>query len=109
MAHLKDFKEELETKILNGHDRYTLDYERDVLVLPLHPLRSWRPLEKEIEELMSEGYLGAWFKERGFEPEIYVADYAYTTKPTYDSHSCTTYRGHTAYLRNRVTIRIFGK
>ena len=56
--------------------------------------------------LMEEGMLGDWFIKNGFKVAFERRDVEYTTKPTFDCHSCTTYRGHKAYLRDRIVMTI---
>jgi hypothetical protein len=58
------------------------------------------------EMLMEEWGLGYWFIQNGFNVEFEQRDIEYTTKGTFDCHSCTSYRGHKAYLRNRVVMTI---
>ena len=58
------------------------------------------------QQLMAEEMLGDWYVKNGFTVEFEVRDVEYITKPTYDAHSCTTYRGHKAYLRNRTIMKI---
>ena len=56
--------------------------------------------------LMEEGMLGHWLVMHGFALRLERRDVEYMTKGTFDCHSCTSYRGHKAYLRNRVVMTI---
>ena len=58
------------------------------------------------DKIMEEGCMGDWLRQRGFNLSFEVKDVPYTTKPTYDAHSATNYRGHTAYLRNRLVMTV---
>ena len=56
--------------------------------------------------LMEEWAIGYWFAVHGFGIRLERRDVEYITKPTFDCHSCTSYRGHKAYLRDRVVMTI---
>lgn len=56
--------------------------------------------------LTEEGMLGDWFIKNGFGVTFEQRDVEYMTKGTFDCHSCTNYRGHKAYLRNRIVMTI---
>ena len=59
-----------------------------------------------VSMLMDDEMLGDWFVKNGFKVAFERRDVEYITKGTYDSHSCTSYRGHKAYLRDRIVMTI---
>lgn len=77
-----------------------VDLENHSIVIPFHPGATE-------EELMSEGMLGAWFVDNGFNISFGYGDCAYTTKPTWTNcRGWVRAKGHTAYLRNRLIATI---
>jgi len=82
-----------------GDKGTTIDRENHVIVYVLCKGAT-------IDGLCDEGGLAHWFLINGFGVRLEVKDVEYTTKGTYDSHSCTSYRGHKAYLRDRIVMTI---
>lgn len=57
--------------------------------------------------LMSEGMLGKWFEDHGYNVSFRTGDYEYTTKPEITNYrSMEKRKGHTAFLRNRCIMTI---
>lgn len=56
--------------------------------------------------LMEEGMMGDWLKQHGFDLSFEIKDVEYTTKGTFNPRSMSKYRGHTAYLRNRLVMTV---
>ena len=99
---LSDIKSDLES-VLSGNKHYNLDYDQDILELPC-------PVGITKEDMLAEGMLGDWFIQRGFNVDFYTGDFEYTTKPTWINYrGSVRSKGHTAYLRNRVIMRVTGK
>lgn len=59
------------------------------------------------ELLMSEGMLGRWFADRGYDVSFTRGDFEYTTKPEWTNYrGIERSKGHKAYLRNRLIMTI---
>ena len=82
-----------------GEKGTTIDLENRRIVFVM-----WKNVTEE--KLMAEEMLGDWYKKNGFNLAFEVRDVEYMTKGTFDAHSCTNYRGHKAYLRNRTVMTI---
>ena len=55
------------------------------------------------EDLMSEGMLGRWFADNGFDIHFEKKDVEYITQDTWrNARGWNREKGHTAYLRNRL-------
>jgi hypothetical protein len=107
MAHLKDIRDFVEG-YLESFKHYTLDYDKDLLIAPMYPLKD-RNFDSEKDTIMSKGYIGDTFKDKGFNVEVYVADYEYMTKPRWVNWWEGSTRPHKAYLRKWVTLKVTGK
>ena len=59
------------------------------------------------ETLMSEGMLGRWFEDHGYNVSFRTGDYEYETQPEIINHrSMEKRKGHTAFLRNRCIMTV---
>ena len=59
------------------------------------------------EDLLSEGMLGEWYKNNGFDISFRKGDYEYQTKGNWLNYRARTRsKGHTAYLRNRLILTV---
>lgn len=96
---LSDIRSELEP-ILKSRKYYNLDYDNNVLELPLS-------VGITEEEMMEPGMLGDWFKQKGFNVSFRTGDFGYTTKPTWINYRGSVQsKGHTAFLRNRLIMTV---
>lgn len=82
--------------------KHTIDEENHVITFPFS---SGRTLD-DVPEIMSDGCVGKWYADNGFSISFEVRDVEYTTKPIFNTRSMTGYRGHTAFLRNRLVATI---
>lgn len=99
--HLSDIRSDLEA-LLKGRKYYNLDYDNDILEIPC----SAGITE---DEMLEDGMLGDWFKQKGFNVSFRKDDFEYTTKPTWINYRGSVQsKGHTAYLRNRLIMTITG-
>ena len=81
---------------------YTINTDKKIITIPFSAGRS----KDDIQELMQPGSLCNWYVENGFNVSFEVRDVEYTTKPIFNTRSMTGYRGHTAFLRNRLVATI---
>ena len=96
---LSDIQSELEA-MLKTRKYYNLDYDRNILEMPC----SAGITESD---MLAEGMLGDWFKQKGFNVSFRKGDFEYTTKPTWINYRGSVQsKGHTAYLRNRLIMTI---
>ena len=58
------------------------------------------------EDLMSEGMMGRWFEDHGFDVSFSTGDFEYTTKDQFNPRSMSRSSGHKSYLRNRLIMKI---
>ena len=55
---------------------------------------------------MSDGMLGVWFRDNGFEVSFSRGDVEYQTKPAFNVRSMRSEKGHKAFLRNRLILTV---
>lgn len=85
-------------KHAEGFKGATVDLENHVIIIPLYS-------NSTEEELMSDGMLGAWFRDNGFDVSFSRGDVEYQTKPQWTNYrGMQRSKGHTAYLRNRLIL-----
>ncbi len=59
------------------------------------------------EDMLEDGYLGNYFVNEGFVVTFSTGDFEYTTKPAcYNYRGAGYFKGHKAYLRNRLIMTI---
>ena len=80
-----------------GFKGSVVDLENHTIMIPFYS-------SSTESELMSEGMLGRWFADNGFDVSFEKRDVEYTTKGDFNARSMTRYRGRTAYLRNRLVM-----
>lgn len=93
---------ELAIKYASNFKGSFADTENHIITVPFSAGRT----KDDIPELMQSGSLCNWYIENGFNLSFEVRDVEYTTKPTFNTRSMTSYRGHTAFLRNRLVATI---
>lgn len=81
---------------------YTIDIENHIITIPF----SKDHTENDIPYIMQEGSIGKWYVDNGFNVSFEVRDVEYITKPIFEARSMTSYKGHKAYLRNRLVATI---
>lgn len=81
---------------------YTVDTDNQIITIPFSAGRSI----DDINDLMQPGTLCKWYIDNGFNISFEVCDVEYTTKPIFNTRSMTGYRGHKAFLRNRLVATI---
>lgn len=81
---------------------FTVNTDKHIITIPFSAGRT----KDDIPELMEAGSLCKWYVDNGFNISFEVRDVEYTTKPIFNTRSMTGYRGHTAYLRNRLVATI---
>ena len=86
-------------KFAEGFKGATIDVDNHLIVIPFSSNSSE-------DELMSEGMLGKWYVDHGFDISFNRGDLEYQTKGEFNSRSMTKYRGHKANLRNRLIATI---
>lgn len=87
IAFAEDFK---------GHN---IDLDNHIITIPFSSTST--------EELpMSDGMLGRWFQENGFDISFHRGDVEYTTNGNFNVRSMRKERGRTAYLRNRLIATV---
>ena len=72
-----------------------IDLDNHIIVIPFSK-------DSTEEDLMSEGMLGKWFSDNGFDIEFTRGDLEYTTQDKFNSRSMNRTRGQKAYLRDRL-------
>jgi len=77
----------------------TFDDENHKIIIPF-------PKGTTEEELMSDGMLGKWFVDNGFDISFETGDYEYATKGEFNPRSMTKYKGRQAFLRDRLIATI---
>ena len=80
-----------------GFKGNTVDLYNHLIVIPFESGAT-------VDDLMSDGMLGAWFQDNGFDISFEVKDVQYITKGTFNPRSMTKYAGKVAYLRNRLVM-----
>lgn len=82
-------------KFAKDHKGSTIDLNNHKIVIPFSK-------DSTEEDLMSEGMLGKWFIDNGFNIEFTRGDMEYTTQDKFNSRSMNRTRGQKAYLRDRL-------
>ena len=77
----------------------TFDDKNHKIVIPF-------PKGTTEEELMSDGMLGKWFVDNGFDISFETGDYEYTTKGEFNTRSMIKYKGRQAFLRDRLIATV---
>ena len=80
-----------------GFKGSVVDTENHIIMIPFYS-------SSTESELMSEGMLGRWFADNGFDVSFEKRDVEYTTKGDFNARSMIRYKGRTAYLRNRLVM-----
>ena len=80
----------------------TIDIEKHIITIPFSPSVN----ESAIPVLMSGIGIGKWYADNGFNISFETRDVEYMTKPIFETRSMTSYKGHKAYLRNRLVATI---
>ena len=80
-----------------GFKGSVVDLENHTIMIPFYS-------SSTESDLMSEGMLGRWFADNGFDVSFERRDVEYTTKGDFNVRSMTKYKGKTAYLRNRLVM-----
>lgn len=82
-------------KFAKDHKGSTIDLNNHKIVIPFSK-------DSTEEDLMSEGMLGKWFIDNGFNIEFTRGDMEYNTQDKFNSRSMNRTRGQKAYLRDRL-------
>lgn len=86
-------------KFAEGIKHSTVDLNNHIIIIPFGSTST-----EDI--LMSEGMLGKWFADNGFDIKFSRGDYEYQTQGEFNHRSLTKYKGHKAFLRNRLIATI---
>lgn len=86
-------------KFANGFKGSVVDLNNHTIIIPFSK-------DSTEEDLMSDGMLGKWFVDNGFDVSFEKKDVEYTTKDKFSTRSMNRTKGHSAYLRNRLVATI---